>query len=152
METQIFKYACFELTVCLVNINHYCTFNFSASSIFRFSESSSFSCQFLENANKLYLALFLENIENTQKTVLFVAIQADNETCERKQSSKVPIRMSLLFISYSVNLSWKTINLANKIHTFYYTRKNAQVVTSLQTCCNRFVHKLSASCVRTACS
>ena len=33
-----------------------------------------------------------------------------------------------------------------------YTRKNAQVVTSLQTSCNRSVHKLSTSCVRTACS
>ena len=33
-----------------------------------------------------------------------------------------------------------------------YTRKNAQVVTSLQTSCNKSVHKLSASCVRTACS
>ena len=32
-----------------------------------------------------------------------------------------------------------------------YTRKNAQVVTSLQTSCNKFVHKLSTSCVRTAC-
>ena len=33
-----------------------------------------------------------------------------------------------------------------------YTRKNAQVVTSLQTSCNKSVHKLSTSCVRTACS
>ena len=30
-----------------------------------------------------------------------------------------------------------------------YTRKNAQVVTSLQTSCNKSVHKLSTSCVRT---
>jgi ferritin-like metal-binding protein YciE len=33
-----------------------------------------------------------------------------------------------------------------------YTRKNAQVVTSLQTSCYKSVHKLSTSCVRTACS
>ena len=33
-----------------------------------------------------------------------------------------------------------------------YTRKIAQVVTSLQTSCNKSVHKLSTSCVRTACS
>ena len=33
-----------------------------------------------------------------------------------------------------------------------HTRKNAQVVTSLQTSCNKSVHKLSTSCVRTACS
>ena len=33
-----------------------------------------------------------------------------------------------------------------------YTSKNAQVVTSLQTSCNKSVHKLSTSCVRTACS
>jgi hypothetical protein len=35
---------------------------------------------------------------------------------------------------------------------FEYTRKNAQVVTSLQTSCYTSVHKLSASCARTACS
>jgi hypothetical protein len=33
-----------------------------------------------------------------------------------------------------------------------YTRKNAQLVTSLQTSCYKSVHKLSTSCVRTACS
>jgi hypothetical protein len=33
-----------------------------------------------------------------------------------------------------------------------YIRKNAQVVTGLQTSCYRSVHKLSTSCVRTACS
>jgi hypothetical protein len=32
------------------------------------------------------------------------------------------------------------------------TLKNAQVVTSLQTSCYKSVHKLSTSCVRTACS
>ena len=34
---------------------------------------------------------------------------------------------------------------------FEYTRKNAQVVASLQTSCNKSVHKLSTSCVRIAC-
>jgi hypothetical protein len=34
----------------------------------------------------------------------------------------------------------------------YYTRENAQVVTGLQTSCYKSVHKLSTSCVRTACS
>jgi hypothetical protein len=33
-----------------------------------------------------------------------------------------------------------------------YTRTNAQVVTSLQTSCYKSVHKLSTSCVSTACS
>ena len=33
-----------------------------------------------------------------------------------------------------------------------YTRKNAQVVTSLQTSCDKSVHQLSTSCVRTASS
>ena len=33
-----------------------------------------------------------------------------------------------------------------------HTRKNAQVVTSLQTSCNKSDYKLSTSCVRTACS
>ena len=33
-----------------------------------------------------------------------------------------------------------------------YTRKNAQVVTSLKTSCYKSVHKLLTSCVRTACS
>ena len=31
-----------------------------------------------------------------------------------------------------------------------YTRKNAQLATSLQTSCNKFVNKLSTSCLRTA--
>ena len=42
--------------------------------------------------------------------------------------------------------------LARRIPGPTYTRKNAQVVTSLQTSCNKSVHKLSTSCVRTACS
>jgi hypothetical protein len=33
-----------------------------------------------------------------------------------------------------------------------HTYKNAQVVTGLQTSCYKSVHKLSTSCVRTACS
>jgi hypothetical protein len=33
-----------------------------------------------------------------------------------------------------------------------YTRENAQLVTSLQTSCYKSVHKLSTSCLRTACS
>ena len=33
-----------------------------------------------------------------------------------------------------------------------HIRKNAQVVTSLQTNCYKSVHKLSTSCLRTACS
>jgi hypothetical protein len=37
-------------------------------------------------------------------------------------------------------------------HVITYTRKNAQLVTSLQTSCYKSVHKLSTSCVRTACS
>ena len=38
------------------------------------------------------------------------------------------------------------------VFLFNYTRKNAQDVTSLQTSCNKSVHKLLTSCVRTACS
>jgi hypothetical protein len=37
-------------------------------------------------------------------------------------------------------------------HGKWNTRKNAQVVTSLQTSCYTSVHKLSTSCARTACS
>ena len=33
-----------------------------------------------------------------------------------------------------------------------YTRKNAQVVTDLQTSCNKSVHKLLTRFIRTACS
>ena len=39
----------------------------------------------------------------------------------------------------------KTIKIFVTI--FLYTRKNAQVVTSLQTSCYKSVHKLSTSCV-----
>jgi hypothetical protein len=38
------------------------------------------------------------------------------------------------------------------IRMFNYTRKNAQVVTGLQTSCYKSVHKLSTSCIHTACS
>ena len=38
-----------------------------------------------------------------------------------------------------------------KVYKYMYTRKNVQV-TSLQTSCNKSVHKVSTSCVRTACS
>ena len=38
------------------------------------------------------------------------------------------------------------------IHTTFYTRKNAQVATDLQTSCNKSVHKLLTRCIRTACS
>ena len=33
-----------------------------------------------------------------------------------------------------------------------FTRKNAQLLTSLKTSCYKSVHKLSTSCLRTACS
>ena len=45
----------------------------------------------------------------------------------------------------------KTLEIL-RTHVEAYTRKNAQVVTSLQTSFNKSVHKLSTSCVRTACS
>ena len=41
---------------------------------------------------------------------------------------------------------------AREFKEAWYTRKNAQVVASLQTSCKKSVHKLSTSCVRTACS
>jgi hypothetical protein len=48
----------------------------------------------------------------------------------------------------SVNTSfWQAVSQSS-----YYTRKNAQVVTGLQTSCYKSVHKLSTSCLRTACS
>ena len=40
----------------------------------------------------------------------------------------------------------------NKRVVSVYTRKNAQVVTNLQTNCYKSVHKLSTRCLRTACS
>ena len=45
---------------------------------------------------------------------------------------------------YQFNYSLRSIEL--------YTRKNAQVVTSLQTSCYKSAHKLSTSCACTACS
>ena len=38
------------------------------------------------------------------------------------------------------------------IHFAWYTRKNVQVATDLQTSCNKSVHKLLTRCIRTACS
>jgi hypothetical protein len=49
------------------------------------------------------------------------------------------------------NLSTTYEQICNNLFA-YYTRKNAQVVTGLQTRCYKSVHKLSTSCVRTACS
>jgi hypothetical protein len=45
---------------------------------------------------------------------------------------------------------YSTMNTIKRFEN--YTRKNAQVVTSLQTSCYKSVHKLSTSCVHTACS
>ena len=46
----------------------------------------------------------------------------------------------------------KLFSLHIATRTSVYTRENAQVVTTLQTSCNKSVHKLSTSCVCTACS
>jgi hypothetical protein len=91
------------------------------------------------------------------------------------QCFKNPIRLFLVLIYFYYPLTIIMINLlrcllftfspARKIDNMlimqqYFefqfnektTRKNAQVVTSLQTSCHESVHKLSTSCVRTACS
>ena len=47
---------------------------------------------------------------------------------------------------------WSRQQTCYKLFQQDYTRKNAQVVTGLQTRCYKSVHKLSASCVRTVCS
>ena len=66
---------------------------------------------------------------------------------------------SVFVICKTINVSVRVIILAfssaNKSYLdnncLLYTRKNVQVVTSLQTSCNKSVRKLSTSCVRTAC-
>ena len=65
---------------------------------------------------------------------------------------------SKVFINGSLMISGSTYTFKlGKFHWLsrqfeHYTRKNAQVVTSMQTSCNKSVHKLVTSCVRTACS
>ena len=54
-------------------------------------------------------------------------------------------------LSADVTCSILQYNTAVSLSYLQYTGKNAQVVTSLQTSCNKFVHKLSTSCFRTAC-
>ena len=44
------------------------------------------------------------------------------------------------------------VQLSLSVSRLYYTRKNAQVATDLQTSCNKSVHKLFTRCIRTACS
>ena len=44
------------------------------------------------------------------------------------------------------------VSRVTHVHCTQYTRKNAQVATDLQTCCNKSVHKLLTRCIRTACS
>ena len=56
-----------------------------------------------------------------------------------------------IFDNVAINEIKLTITISSKINIKAYTRKNAQVVTSLQTSCNKSAHKLSTSCVRTAC-
>ena len=50
------------------------------------------------------------------------------------------------------NLVFNNFRILHLPKSTNYTRKNAQVITSLQTNCNKSVHKLSTSCVRAACS
>ena len=57
------------------------------------------------------------------------------------------LRRSALAVFFVVSLS-----IIRLRRTLLYTRKNAQVVASLQTSCNKAVHKLSTSYVRTGCS
>ena len=62
------------------------------------------------------------------------------------------IYRSAVFKPSSIFLKWHSITFLPKANEGLYMRKNTQVVTSLQTSCNKSVHKLSTSCVRTACS
>ena len=55
--------------------------------------------------------------------------------------------ISVVHVSLSASVSLFVYAIIDK-----YTRKNTPVVTSLQTSCNKSVHKLSTSCVRTVCS
>ena len=50
------------------------------------------------------------------------------------------------------SFSAEFLGFARLLPVIHYRRKNAQVVTGLQTSCQESVPKLSASCVRTACS
>ena len=68
---------------------------------------------------------------------------------DRTLHSGMKLKINSTFIMAEIKIVCK---MGNFIHVLKYTRKNAQVVTSLQTSCNRSVHKLSTSCVRTACS
>ena len=67
-----------------------------------------------------------------------------------------PQKYDFLHFGYFFVLSIHQSALLNFQHVLeknvMYTRKNAEVVTSLQTSCNKSVHKLSTSCFRTACS
>jgi hypothetical protein len=78
------------------------------------------------------------------------------DTNKRLSSSNDELRValkvrSLIIFSEKLRFQFRYQN-SQSIARPGYTRKNAQVVTSLQTSCYKSVHKLSTSCVRTACS
>ena len=62
---------------------------------------------------------------------------------------EMPLRSEVTYLNVLLNLFFQTTR------TWKYfqenTRKNAQVVTSLQTSCSKPVHRLSTDYVRTAC-
>ena len=64
------------------------------------------------------------------------------------------VKHERILISACSNRLLQDVNRLVKTCEFLavFTRNNAQVVASLQTSCNKAVHKLPTSCVRTACS
>ena len=69
---------------------------------------------------------------------------------------QVSIKIRTSVIQLLNNGRWKKTETIPMIlyragEVLMYTRKNAQVATDLQTCCNKPVHKLLTRCIRTAC-
>ena len=66
--------------------------------------------------------------------------------------NKIKQYFAAQIVQYCQQYCSPLLHLIQAQQYFTYTRKNAQVVTSLQTSCNKSVYKLLTSCVRTACS
>ena len=82
-------------------------------------------------------------------TVFFIAVMEDNRDIWSLFRFKNEPRF-YMYDKITTEDTFQQIFGHNTVCRFH-TRKNAQVVTGLQTSCYKSVHKLSTSCVRTAC-
>jgi hypothetical protein len=93
-----------------------------------------------------WMKLF-ENVENSSTVSLEVSRSLSMEPTNAFSKVMCLFKWELMRVSFE----WGT-RVEKTLMQTIYTRKIAQVVTSMQTSCYKSVHKLSTNCVRTTCS